>query len=53
MTDPGFKINYYLEVDLSFLSTGKIVIFFVKENDKNAIIATMRTTLGKYQNMTN
>ena len=47
MTDAEFKIDYYLEVVSSFLSTGEIANLFGQKNDKNTIIATMRTTLGK------
>ena len=47
MTDAEFKIDYYLEVVSSFLATGEIANLFGQKNDKNAIIATTRTTLGK------
>ena len=47
MTDAEFKIDYYLEVVSSFLSTGEIANLFGQKNDKNAIIATMRSTLSK------
>jgi dynein heavy chain len=47
MTDAEFKIDYYLEVVSSFLATGEIANLFNQKNDKNTIIATMRTTLGK------
>ena len=50
MTDAEFKIDYYLEVVSSFLATGEIANLFGQKNDKNAIIATMRTTLGKIDN---
>ena len=47
MTDAEFKIDYYLEVVSSFLATGEIANLFGQKNDKNAIIATCRTTLSK------
>jgi len=30
MTDSGFKIDYYLEVDSSFLFTGEIANLFLR-----------------------
>lgn len=51
MTDTRFKIDYYLEVASSFLSTGEIANLLGEKNDKNTIITIMRTTLGKYQKM--